>query len=440
MPRELEGRRFFIHTFGCQMNENDSRHIAGLLESAGASRTVEPEAADILLVNTCAVRKKSEEKLFSYLGRLAGLKARRRALIGVLGCVAQVYRERLLARNPHIDLVMGPGEYPVLVSALLEAEAGPCVRTGFGSAWREIGPQAPPKKNTASAYVSIMEGCDNFCSYCVVPFSRGRERSRPFKNILDEVNALTENGVREIQLLGQNVNSYRDPVSGRGLPELIDALEPVPGLKWLRFITSHPRDFKQGLIAAVKRNRKVCRQVHLPLQSGSTEVLRRMNRGYSREEYLELVSRIRESVPEMLFSTDIIVGFPGETEADFRATCDVLERVRFAAIFSFRYSPRPYSAASRLEDDVPLEVKRRRLVELQELQKGIQLDFHRSFVGREIEVLCGGPSPRGAGRFSGRSEGGQVVNFDCPEDRSGSFVRVLVTGCGPYSLHGRAVA
>lgn len=439
MSRELEGLRFFIHTFGCQMNENDSHHIAGLLESAGAAQAAGPEAADILLVNTCAVRKKSEEKFFSYLGRLSGLKTRRGALIGVLGCAAQVYKERLFARNRHIDLIAGPGEYARLVEGLAQARSAPCVMTGLSRAWTETGPQVLPEK-AASAFVTIMEGCDNFCSYCIVPFSRGREKSRPFKNILDEVRVLTEKGVREIQLLGQNVNSYRDPETGRGLPELLDALEPLPGLLWIRFITSHPKDFGPDLVEAVKRNRKVCRQVHLPLQSGSTDVLRRMNRGYSREEYLELAAALRRAVPEMLLSTDIIVGFPGETEADFRATCEVLERVRFASIFSFRYSPRPYSAAARLEDDVPLAVKRRRLVELQQLQKSIQLEFHRSLVGRQLEVLCSGPSPRGRGRYAGRTEGGQVVNFDCPEDRSGSFVRVLVTGCGPYSLHGRAVS
>ncbi|HVP92093.1 MAG TPA: tRNA (N6-isopentenyl adenosine(37)-C2)-methylthiotransferase MiaB [Terriglobales bacterium] len=432
--------KFFVRTFGCQMNENDSEHIAGVLAAAGGEEADGPEDADLVVINTCAVRAKSEEKLFSYLGRLSSIKRKRPILIGVAGCVAQVRRAALLRERPFIDFVVGPDNYRDLPLIAARAASGPCFVTGRTRAWREFGPGETLRESASPAFVTVMEGCNSFCAYCVVPFSRGREKFRPLASVLREVRELAESGSMEIQFLGQNVNSYRDPESGRGLDALLDLAGAVPGPAWLRFITSHPAKFGPGLIAAMARNPKVCRSLHLPLQSGSTAVLRRMNRGYGREEYLDLVSRLREALPGLLLTTDIIVGFPGETEDDFEATLDALRRVRFAGIFSFRYSPRPLTAAARLADDVPLEAKRRRLLELQALQKTIQAEVLRSFVGRELDVLVTGPSPKGGGRFSGRSEGNLVVNFAAPRVTIGAFAAVRITGSGPYSLHGELVS
>jgi tRNA-2-methylthio-N6-dimethylallyladenosine synthase len=428
--------KFFIRTFGCQMNENDSEHIAGMLVRAGGARAGSPEEADVIIVNTCAVREKSEEKLYSYLGRLSSLKKRRRVLIGVAGCVAQIRRKELLQKRPPVDFVVGPDNYLKIAAIAERAASEPCALTGWGREWREFGAGDTLREAATSAYVPVMEGCDNFCTYCVVPYSRGREKFRPFPDIVREVRDLATGGTGEIQLLGQNVNVYRDPETGRGLDGLLDAVSAVPSIGWIRFLTSHPGHFGDGLIRAMKRNPKVCRHLHLPLQSGSTDVLRRMNRGYTRDDYLALAGRLRETLPGILLSTDIIVGFPGESEADFEETCDIVRRIRFAGVFSFRYSPRPLTASARMADDVPLEVKRRRLVALQELQKSIQLDTNRAFVGRELEVLCLARSPKGAGRLAGRSEGNLVVNFTAPEDVIGRFVTVRVTGYGPYSLHG----
>jgi tRNA-2-methylthio-N6-dimethylallyladenosine synthase len=429
--------KYFVRTFGCQMNENDSEHISGILARSGAARAASVEEADVIIVNTCAVREKSEEKLYSYLGRLSSLKKKRAVLIGVAGCVAQVYRETLFKKRPFIDFVVGPDNYLEIPAILEKAAVGPCLETGRGRAWREFGHPETVRESVTSAFVTVMEGCDKFCAYCVVPFSRGREKFRPCGDIVREVRDLAADGYKEIQFLGQNVNSYRDPGSGRGFADLLDEASAVAGIAWVRFITSHPRNFGDDIIAAMARNPKVCRSLHLPLQSGSTAVLERMNRGYTRGDYLALVTHLKKALPGILLMTDIIVGFPGETEADFEETCDALRELRFAGIFSFRYSPRPLTAAARMTDDVPLEVKRRRLLALQNLQKTIQLEVNNTFVGRELKVLCLGQSPKGGGRLTGRTEGNLVVNFDSPRDVIGQFVTVRITGYGPYSLHGQ---
>ena len=436
MNPSIRGRRFFIRTFGCQMNVHDSERLAGSLAAAGARPAGSAEEADIIIVNTCAVREKPEEKLDSYLGRLAPLKRGKDVVIGVAGCVAQLRKDRLLVRKPFLDFVVGPDNYPEIPSIAAAAAGSRLRRTGRRREWCEGDGTASLRESRSSGFVTVMEGCDNFCTYCVVPFSRGREKSRPRSSVLREVRGLAGAGYKEVQLLGQNVNSYRDPETGRGLAGLLEDVCAVPGLSWVRFITSHPRSFGPEIIRAMASNRKVCRQLHLPLQSGSTDVLGRMNRGYSRTEYLQLVRALRAALPGLLLSTDIIVGFPGETERDFADTCRVLEEVRFANIFSFRYSPRPLTAAGRMADDVPRDVKRRRLVELQNLQKGIQLEVNRSFIGRDLTVLCTGAGPKHDGRLSGRTEGGQVVNFSSPRDLTGEFVTVRILDCGPYSLHG----
>jgi tRNA-2-methylthio-N6-dimethylallyladenosine synthase len=438
MTRKLEGSRFFIRTFGCQMNENDSEHLAGLLAGAGAVKAESLEDSDIVIVNTCAVRGKSDEKADSFLGRLTALQKKRDVLIAVAGCSAQLRRGELLRKKPRIGLVVGPDRYHELPALLAERTGGGRIATGRSRTWHEFGPDETLREDPSSAYVPIMEGCDNFCSYCVVPFARGREKCRPMERVLAEVADAAAKGYREVQLLGQNVNSYRDPATGAGFAELLGRVSLIGGIAWVRFLTSHPRDLSPEIARIMADRPAICRQLHLPLQSGSSAVLERMNRGYTRAGYMEKIAMLKALVPGISLSTDIIVGFPGETDADFDETLSALEEIGYANIFSFRYSPRPLTAAAKLPDDVPPAVKRKRLIVLQNLQKRIQLERNRAAVGTTVRVLATGVSRKGEGRFTGRSEGFQVVNFAAPEDIRGRFVDVRITDCGPYSLVGEA--
>ena len=434
----LSGLRFSIHTFGCQMNEYDSERLAGFLTAEGAVPADAPETSDVVIVNTCAVRAKSEAKLFSYLGRLQALR-RGGVLVGVVGCVAQLRKDRLLREKPAADFVLGPDNYLQIAEVLRESRKRTVAATGRTRFWREGGPASVLRKSRVSAYATIMEGCDNFCAYCIVPFARGREKCRPIEAILAEVERLAEEGFREIRLLGQNVNSYRDPKTGESFPGLLRRVAAVAGISWIRFITSHPKSFADEIIEAMASSPKICRQLHLPLQAGSSTLLARMKRGYTRDDYLDLVRSLRSRLPGIALSADIIVGFPGETEAEFQETLSALETVRFANIFSFRYSPRPLTAASKIPDDVPAEVKQRRLLEVQTLQKSIQTEFHKGLIGRTERVLCTGRSKKDPGTYAGRNEGSQVVNFQAAEDCLGRFVDVRITSSGPYSLRGELV-
>ena len=443
LPEDQESGRgrprpaFSIRTFGCQMNENDSEYLAGLLTEAGYEKVDSPEASDLVIVNTCSVREKSEEKMFSFLGRLAALKRKRNFRLAVAGCSAQAQGERIMSRVPEVDLVLGPASYARLPS-LIETEPRKAVDLDRAPTWAEDRPRTFLRENPVSAYVTVMEGCDNYCAYCIVPYTRGAEKFRPLRLVWAEVQGLARRGYQEVVLLGQNVNSYRDPETGQDFPGLLRRVAGMPGLKWVRFITSHPKNFGREVIRALKDTPTLCRQVHLPLQSGSSRVLERMNRGYTQEDYLRLADELRANLSEMELSTDIIVGFPGETEADFKDTLRVLELVRFSNMFSFRYSPRPFTAAARLADDVPSETKQRRLAELQARQKQIQLELNQALLGGTRLVLCTGPSKKDPSVFSGRDESGRVVNFTAPQGLSPihRFVPVRVTGCGPYSLRG----
>ncbi len=427
--------KFFIRTFGCQMNESDSERLAGILAGAGGSRTERPEDADVIIVNTCAVRQKSEEKLFSYLGRLARIRERRPVRLGVVGCVAQLRSLELLGRRFPVDFVLGPDNYAQLPELLRSPSAEKFASTDWSTDWHETPPDMILRESRTSAFVTVMEGCNNFCAYCVVPFTRGREKYRPLPSILREVADLARRGYGEVQLLGQNVDSYQDPEAGATFAGLLREVAGV-GIPWVRFLTSHPKDFPDEIGRVMSERRNVCRQLHLPLQSGSTAILRRMKRGYTRERYLEIISSLRRLMPDISLSTDIIVGFPGETERDFEETLDLLKTVRFTNIFSFRYSPRPLTRASRLTDDVPLAEKRRRLAAVQELQKAIQLGDNSRRVGQVQRVLCEGRGGRTPALYSGRNEGNQVVNFSSSDDASGKFISVRITGFGPYSLRG----
>jgi len=433
---DLNGLTFFIKTFGCQMNENDSERIAGLLAAAGARKVERFEDGQVVIVNSCAVRAKSEEKLLSYLGRLGSWKKKRGLVIGLAGCVAQLYREKILVKNPDVDFVVGPDNYHLLPEILSHGLGPKPVITSWACDWNEDERQPFMRESPVSAYVTIMEGCDNFCAYCVVPFTRGREKFRPLRAILGEVASLARDGYKEIQFLGQNVNSYKDPETGALFQDLLKASDDIKGVEWIRFITSHPKNFSGDIAEAMARSKKVCSHLHLPLQSGSTPVLERMKRGYTREDYLGTIRLLRSLMPGISLSTDIIVGFPGETEREFEETMSALEAIRFANIFSFRYSPRPGTAAAKLDDDVPFDVKRRRLLEVQKRQKAIQTEIHKGFIGRTIKVLCLGKSKKDKRIYSGRSEGYQVVNFTSEQNAIGRFVRVRVKDSGPYSLGG----
>lgn len=435
--KNLKGLTYHIHTFGCQMNESDSEHIAGILIKAGATLSSSLEQSDIVILNTCAVREKSVDKLYSFLGRLKPFKRKRNTIIGVVGCVAQLQKAELLDRKPFIDFIVGPDNYWKLPEILPTIVSEKPIATGWSRGWHEMPSGQIERNSPVSAYVTIMEGCNNFCSYCVVPFTRGREKFRPLPHILEEVRDSAAGGYKEIQLLGQNVNSYRDPASDEGFSRLLQKVSRVKGIEWIRFITSNPENLTEDIAKTMASSKKICRQLHLPLQSGSSEILKKMKRKYTQAEYLEKIALLRRYMPDIHLSTDIIVGFPGETEEYFQETFNVLKTVGFSNIFSFRYSPRPFTAAARIEDSVPFEVKKRRLIELQALQKEIQLEKNRSLAGHVMKVLCTGKSKKDADVYAGRNDAYQVVNFRADTNAIGQFVDVLITSCGPYSLQGK---
>ncbi len=429
------GSRYKMHTFGCQMNKNDSEHIAGILRSLGAEPAVSFEDSHIIIINTCAVRQKSAEKLYSLLGRLRNLKSRQLHLLGVTGCVAQLHHSEIIAKFPFVDFIMGPDNYWRLPDVLAAIPPSQRIYNRRDHRWHEIHPIV--RNHPASGYITIMEGCSNFCSYCVVPYTRGAEKYRPKKRILAEVGSMVEQGYQEVILLGQNVNSYSDPDSGEDFASLLRQTGEMNHLNWLRFITSHPKDFDRATALVMRNIKAVCRQLHLPVQSGSDRILADMNRKYTREHYLKTVVMLKDFMPDISLSTDIIVGYPGETQFDFEQTLDVLKQVRYTNIFSFQYSPRPGTAACAWGDDVPDEVKKSRLLQVQLLQKSIQLEENRKKIGSVMKVLCTGRSKKDNAVWSGRNEAYQVVNFHSNEDVSGRFVTVEITSAGPYSLRGK---
>lgn len=434
-----EAIKFHIHTFGCQMNENDSERIAGMLLTKGAEISPSFEESDLIIINTCAVREKSEEKLYSLLGRLESLKKSTGVRIAVVGCVAQLHGSRLLEKKPFIDFIAGPHSYHEIFHILSDNRPQKAIATSFHQRWHEFSPSPAGRESHISAFVTIMEGCNNFCSYCVVPFIRGREKCRPLKNIIREAGELALAGYKEIQLLGQNVNSYQDPDEGKCFSDLLREVNRIEGIERIRFITSHPKNFNSDIAQAMKECTKVCHQLHLPAQSGSNSILKDMNRGYTREQYLEKISLLRQLMPDISLSTDIIVGFPGEKEKDYHDTLKLLEEVRFTNIFSFCYSPRPLTAASKRKEKVSLAEKKGRLIKLQRFQKNLQMEINKTFLNKIIPVLCHGKSKKDTGFYSGRNEGFQVVNFKSNNDVTGHFVDVRITSCGPYSLRGEAV-
>jgi tRNA-2-methylthio-N6-dimethylallyladenosine synthase len=431
---------FFLETFGCQMNDHDSEKVAGLLLSRGYKQVETPEAAAMILYNTCSIREKAAQKVFSRLGEFRGTPSEGK-IIGVLGCVAQQEGEEIFKRAPWVSLVCGSASYRKLPEMLAQLEAGNHRVTGLDNDTDEtFETEITRRDNPWRAYLTIIEGCDKACAYCVVPFTRGPERSRASDAILREVRQLAELGYSEVQLLGQTVNSYSDPTARKlRFSELLLEVADVAGIRRVRFTTSHPRDFTQDIVDAIDAQPKLCEHVHLPIQSGSTKVLRDMQRTYTRDEYLEKIAMMRRAKRAISITTDIIVGFPGESEADFEETLSVMETVGYDGVYAFKYSPRPNTPAQSMNDPIPEEEKGRRLAVLQEKQREIQTVRSAEQAGQVLEVMVSGKSRR-EGQWSGHASSNKVINFTSQEkELLGTYIQVRVTGVGTSSMVGEHV-
>jgi tRNA-2-methylthio-N6-dimethylallyladenosine synthase len=435
--------RVHVKTYGCQMNEYDSARMADVLRASGAYEpTEDPAEADLLLLNTCSVREKAQEKVFSLLGQWRLLKQQRpEVIIGVGGCVASQEGEGITARAPFVDLVFGPQTLHRLPDMIASVKRG--ARSVVDVSFPEIEKfdRLPePRATGATAFVSIMEGCSKYCTFCVVPYTRGEEVSRPLEQVMGEVRGLARQGVREVTLLGQNVNAYRGMLAGGGqadLAALIYFVAEVPGVERIRFMTSHPVEFRDSLIEAYREVPKLASFLHLPVQSGSDRVLALMKRGHTTLEYRQKIRRLREARPGISISSDFIVGFPGETERDFEATMDLIAEVGFDQSFSFIYSRRPGTPAASLPDDVTHEEKHARLDRLQGRVDAQSREISRSMVGSVQRVLVERPSRRDARQLAGRTENNRWVNFDGPPSLVNGFTDVVVTEAMPNSLRGR---
>ncbi len=439
-------KKLFIQTYGCQMNEYDSARMADvLLQSHGLSLTERPEDADVLLLNTCSIREKAQEKVFSQLGRWRPWKQRRPGLvIGVGGCVASQEGEAIRARAPYVDLVFGPQTLHRLPQMLdeLGREHRPQVDVSFPEI-EKFDCLPAPRADGPTAFVSVMEGCSKYCTYCVVPYTRGEEISRPFDDVIAEVAALAEQGVREVNLLGQNVNAYRGPMHDGELADLallIRFVAAIDGIDRIRFTTSHPVEFSERLVEVYAEVPELVSFLHLPVQSGSDRVLAAMKRGHTALEYKSKIRRLRQIRPGISISSDFIVGFPGETETDFAATLALVDDLGFDQSFSFVYSRRPGTPAADYPDDVPLAVKKERLERLQQRINTNAQRISRQMVGTRQRVLVHGRSRKDPGQLAGRTENNRVVNFDGDESLVGRFVDLSITEALPNSLRGRIAA
>jgi len=436
-------RRFAALTMGCQMNEYDTDYASRCLVRAGYVPTRDPGEADVILINTCSVREKAEQKAVSTLGRMVAIKKQRPDTVLVFaGCVAQQQGGALLERFPQLDVVLGTRGVHRVADLVERARATGerLVETDLEAGGRLPAPPAPGREEARiKGFITIMQGCDNYCSYCIVPYVRGRERSRSPEEIVTEAEDLLARGVREITLLGQNVNSYawREGNRTTGFPELLRRLDTLPGLERLRFTTSHPKDLTGDLIRSFGRLEHLCGHIHLPFQAGSNRVLARMNRRYTREDYLRLVERLRAIRPGIGLTADVMVGFPGETPEDFEETLSLIRDVRFDNLYSFKYSDRRGTAAEAFEEKVEEAEKADRLHRLQSLQKGITREKNRALEGREMSVLVEGRSRRGD-QYTGRTDCNRVVNFDSNANMIGKLIRVLIEDGCAHSLRGEA--
>jgi tRNA-2-methylthio-N6-dimethylallyladenosine synthase len=430
-----------LQTFGCQMNEYDSELVRTLLAERGCRFTAEESEANIILFNTCAVRETAHTRIYA---RLAGFERRKREqedlVVGVLGCMAQNLKEELLLRFPGIDFLCGPDAYRDLPGLIERArdlrERGTAVELSEYETYEDV---APTRVEGVNAWIAVMRGCDKFCTFCVVPYTRGRERSRDPRGIVEEVRRLADAGYPQVTLLGQNVNSYRH--GDTDFADLMERVAAVPGIDRVRFTSPHPKDFPRKLLETIAANDRLCKQIHLPLQAGSDRILRMMNRKSTREDFLRLVDLIRDTIPEVSLSTDVICGFPTETDEEFGDTEDLLRRVRFDSAFLFKYSERKGTIAAKLHaDDVPEQEKSRRVTRLVELQREISLEENRRRIGRTFRVLVEGTSRKDEASWQARTDGNRIVVFRDPRRSIGDFCDVRITGATPNTLLGEPVA
>ncbi len=428
-------KHYYIETFGCQMNVHDSEKMAGILKSEGYTAVGSAEDADILIFNTCSIRQKAEQKFFSELGRIKSLKKRRPDLkIAVAGCIAQQEGIKIIERAPHVDYVVGPQNISALKDIITSQSDS--VFTDDNLAITEI--ELPiERRDNVRAWVNIMYGCNNFCSYCIVPYTRGRERSRASQSIINEIKDLAEKGYKEVTLLGQNVNSYKGNVDFPGLLKEINKIEEI---KRIRFVTSHPKDLSDELIYAIRDLDKVCEHIHLPLQSGSSKVLALMNRKYTYADYIKKIEQLKREIPEIAITSDIIAGFPQETDEDHNDTIKALKEVEFDSIFAFKFSPRPGTKASTMDGQLPDDIKSNRLSEILELQNKITERKNNGLKGTIQEVLIEGVDEKTSNKFSGRTRTNKVVNvlFDSTI-KPGDTIKVKITTARRHSLEGEIV-
>src|SRR3984893_10568732 len=442
VPQNNPQKTFYLETFGCQMNVHDSEKVVGTLVQEGYRQVETVEQADLVLYNTCSIRDKAEQKVFNRLSDYKKYKKQGKTF-GVLGCVAQQEGEKIFERAPYVSLVCGSASYRNLPEMLVQIQAGKQRVTGLDDRETDecFETEFTARTNPHRGYITIIEGCDKFCAYCVVPFTRGKERSRSSDSVLAEAKQMADLGYTEVQLLGQNVNSYKDPREKKTFAELLAAVGELRGIRRVRFTTSHPRDFGYDIVAAIDSVSTLCDHVHLPVQSGSTRMLDAMQRLYTREQYLERIAWMRAAKREISITTDVIVGFPGETEADFEQTLGLLDEVEYDGIFGFKYSPRPNTPSLQLEDAVPEAEKARRLTVLQEKQREIQRRRNQRHVGQIVEVMVEGRNDA-RGQWIGRTSQNKVLNFRAMEavlPHVGGYISVVTTGSFPNSLLGEMV-
>ncbi len=428
-------KRYYIETFGCQMNVHDSEKMAGILKLEGYTETDSAKNADIVIFNTCSIRQKAEQKFFSELGRIKALKKRRPDLkIAVAGCIAQQEGSKIIERASYVDYVVGPQNIHILRD-IATSEAG--------SIYTEDNPHITDvdipadRRDNVRAWVNIMYGCNNFCSYCIVPYTRGRERSRASQSIINEIKDLAEKGYKEVTLLGQNVNSYKSNVD---FPGLLKEINKIEGIKRIRFVTSHPKDISDELIYAIRDLDKVCEHIHLPLQSGSSKILALMNRKYTYDDYMKKIEQLKREIPEIAITSDIIAGFPQETDEDHNHTIKALKEVEFDSIFAFKFSPRPGTKASTIDGQLPDDIKSVRLSEILELQNTITERKNKELKGTIQEVLIEGVDEKSTGKFSGRTRTNKIVNIPSEDNAEpGDIITVKITRARRHSLEGEIV-
>jgi tRNA-2-methylthio-N6-dimethylallyladenosine synthase len=440
MPVDEKRIRFYIETYGCQMNEYDSELVRSILYESRFDETDDPDKADVILLNTCSVRETAHNRVFGRIQNLGKLREKNgKVAIGVLGCMAQSLKMELLDNSVHVDLIAGPDSYRSLPAMIRESLSGSgelaAVDLSEFETYEDI---YPSRLEGVNAWIAVMRGCDNFCTFCIVPYARGRERSRSVESIVEEAGKLVNEGYTQVTLLGQNVNSYYH--DGRSFGYLMHAVSNVEGLKRIRFISPHPKDFPDDLIDCVASNTKVCNHIHLPLQAGSDRILRMMNRRYKVDDYIKLVGALRDRIPDLILTTDIILGFPSEAPEEYEETVNLIKEIRFDSAFIFNYSERKGTvAARRWKDGIPPEEKKYRITRLNEIQKEISLERNRGHIGQTLEILVEGLSKRNPDEWFGRTDGNKMTVFRRNNQKAGDYINVKITEATANTLKGKPV-